>query len=163
LDAIPKTWKTNTDNLYITNLDELCKKNTKPTKFAYTPGNILIKQFSTKPIISITKWNNLIPEINLNWEHQYQSIQSTTTDTKLKMLQFKILHRTVATNYNLNKRKITPTPTCTFCDAQETIHHLFFNCPVVKPILNLLKRLVDYKTNMTVINQDIYIAPFSMV
>jgi hypothetical protein len=45
--------------------------------------------------------------------------------------------------------KIKPTPICTFCDAQETIHHLVFNCPVVKPILSLLKRLVDYETNMT--------------
>ena len=35
-------------------LDELCKHNTRPTKFAY---NILIKQIATYPTSSTTKWN----------------------------------------------------------------------------------------------------------
>lgn len=46
-----------------------------------------------------------------------------------------VLSNSVATNLNLAKRRVLPSPTCTFCNqSQESTEHLFFHCPWVKVV-----------------------------
>ena len=45
------------------------------------------------------------------------------------------------TRDNLNKRKKVEDLTCLFCEEQETVHHLFFDCVVVKQLWSVLANI----------------------
>ena len=60
-----------------------------------------------------------------------------TNESKLRIFQFKLLHRKLATNCFLFKIGIVANDQCTFCKASsETLLHLFWDCPVVKSFWN---------------------------
>ena len=81
------------------------------------------------------KWSN---ELNFNLaETNITAINLlpvlSTTDCKLRWFQYKIIHRSTATNIVLEKMKISETDLCTFCKKEkETIIHLFCQCDFVK-------------------------------
>ncbi len=75
--------------------------------------------------------------IELNFLKPYYSAQyeALSRDTSLRALQFKIMHRIVATNRLLFKIKISPYDLCSFCFTfSETIEHIFWECTIVKNI-----------------------------
>ena len=72
---------------------------------------------------------------------------STTKDQKLRLLQYKINLRRVATNSFLEKIKIKPSAMCTFCNKEtETIEHLFYQCDHSKNLIQFLKIKVNHNT-----------------
>ena len=88
------------------------------------------------------------------WELIYSLPHLCTANNEVKELQFKILHRYVATNkllYSMNK---VDTPRCTFCNIQiETLYHLFFECTILKCIWHhisvVCSRLCDTVIHLT--------------
>ena len=59
----------------------------------------------------------------------YNSIFTTTIDSKLRNFQYKYLMRIVTTNKLLLKYKIKNSNTCEICNMYvETIKHLFWEC-----------------------------------
>ena len=69
--------------------------------------------------------------LNFNWRSIYLLPRKCTLSTKLRNFQFKFLHRRIATNSFLFKIKFSDTDLCCFCqNAQETLIHLFWDCPV---------------------------------
>ena len=77
-----------TDNLFSS--EKVCK----------TFYQILIKRKTSSPVKSQGKWlaEDLFPNVQVNWENTYQLPFLCTTETKLRVFQFKFLHRRVATN-----------------------------------------------------------------
>ena len=62
----------------------------------------------------------------MNWENTYQLPFLFTMETKLRVFQFKFLHRKIATNDFLLKIGKKETDSCSFCaDSPET---LFWDC-----------------------------------
>ena len=60
-----------------------------------------------------------------------------TNESKLRVFQFKLLHRKVATNYFLLKIGIKSNDQYSFCkETSEIILHLFWECPFVKSFWN---------------------------
>ena len=56
-----------------------------------------------------------------------------TNESKLRVFQFKFLHRKLATNCFLLKTGVESNDQCSFCkESSETILHLFWKCPLVK-------------------------------
>jgi hypothetical protein len=56
----------------------------------------------------------------------------STQETRLRLLQWKIIHNIYATNIMLNKMKVTDTNKCSHCtDKVDFIEHFFFDCPLV--------------------------------
>ena len=54
---------------------------------------------------------------------------AVTTEVKLSVFQFKLIHNIVSTNSLLYKMKIIDSPTCPFCpDTEQSIVHLFVRC-----------------------------------
>lgn len=99
-----------------------------------------LKVNKCEPICKI-KWINIIKEhVNENdWGTIFASPFQTTIDTSLQWFQYRIIHRTIATNYFLNKIQYTDNPNCTFCNINtETIEHLFWECTYVQQLLNTL-------------------------
>ena len=71
-------------------------------------------------------------------------------NSHLQNFQFKLLHRIIPNNSFLYKIKLKNTNLCTFCKIHnETIEHLFFDCPVKQSFLKLLsKQLIQYYKNL---------------
>ena len=78
------------------------------------------------------KWlseDAVIGNLEVNRENTYRLPFLCTTETKLRVFQFKFLHRWVATNDFLHKIGIKEVDSCSFCnDSTETLVHLFSYC-----------------------------------
>ena len=147
INCIPQQWKT--DNLGNRQIGtsqstlQAIKKLQKPSKHLY---QILIKKKGVLPENSKTKWNDSLDK-SLDWIHIFTAPGKTTNDNKLKMLQFKISHRRIATNKFLGTIGIKNSQQCTFCKTKiETIEHLFFECDFVQAILSFIKTRINFHT-----------------
>ena len=97
-------------------------------KFIY---NMLIKSASVT-LVCIEKWKQQCA-YQLRWNSVFGKIAKTTTDTQLKWFQTRLLYRILPTQKYLYLLKIVDSPLCTFCNGeQETIIHLFWDCPFVQ-------------------------------
>ena len=91
------------------------------------------------------KWNNIFG--SLDWHTIYSSFKRSTSDTKLKWFQYRILCRILTTNDYLYKRKVNDSDRCTFCKTEkETIRHLLWDCTYSE---TFWKRVLDWITNNT--------------
>jgi hypothetical protein len=145
--AIPKTWKTQIrnqgkklDNIKHPVLNKI-QKLAKPNRYAYTN---LITKIVTNPTISQGKWTEYL-ETNIEsdtWENIFLIPYLCTQETKLRAMQFNILHCVLPTNAFLFRAKLKNTPNCSFCHIQkETIEHLFWDCIKIK---NIWLQLADF-------------------
>ena len=113
----------------------------KPSQAAY---KILITKKCTRPEKSQNKWIKdcgLVDVENLDWESIYLLPRICTLSTKLRNFQFKFLHRRIATNSFLFKIKLSESNLCCFCQsAQETLLHLFWECPITEAFWNSVQQ-----------------------
>ena len=72
---------------------------------------------------------HIFSNVQVNWENTYQLPFLYTRETKLRVFQFKFLHRRVATNdflLNIGKKE---TDSCSFyAGSPETLTHRFWHC-----------------------------------
>ena len=115
--------------------------------------NILTSE--TKPCAA-SFW---LKKLNVQLTNRYwSSVFTATKETRLRVLQWKILHNIYPTNILLTKIGLKDTETCTACTSgdKDYIEHFFYECNEIKPIWRLvesaIKETVD--TNIT-INQTI--------
>ena len=66
----------------------------------------------------------------IDWKAAYRLPFECTKISKLRVFQFKLLHRRLATNDFLKKKiKLRDNDLCNFCQIEEeTLIHLFWNC-----------------------------------
>jgi hypothetical protein len=65
-------------------------------------------------------------------DRSFKHLWKSKIPLKIKIWLWLIWHNAIATKDNLLKRNWTGNPTCQFCNAQETINHLFFGCSAAK-------------------------------
>ena len=132
-----------------------------PVPFIATPKcQILVKRKTSSPVKSQGKWlaEDLFSNVQVNWENTYQLPFLCTTETKLRVFQFKFLHRRVATNDFLLKIGKKETDSCSFCaGSPETLTHLFWHCRSTQSFWNNVSQWTSENLDLTNLN----IAPFS--
>ena len=70
---------------------------------------------------------------HLNWKDIYSLPYQVALDTKSREIQYKLLHRYLATNDFLNKIGISSLPRCSLCDgADESLEHQFVSCLITQ-------------------------------
>ena len=137
-----------TDNLFSS--EKVCK----------TFYQILVKRKTSSPAKSQGKWlaEDLFSNIQVNWENTYQLPFLCTTETKLRVFQFKFLHRRVATNDFLLKIGKKETDSCSFCaGSPETLTHLFWHCRSTQTFWDNVSQWTSEELDLTNLN----IPPFS--
>lgn len=81
---------------------------------------------------SRVKWlseKDIVENSTPNWRNAYYLPFLCTTETRLRVFQFKFLHRRIATNDLLSKIGIKQVDSFSFCgETTETLVHLFWNC-----------------------------------
>lgn len=63
---------------------------------------------------------------------------------KIKIFMWFLYKKVILTKDNLAKRNWNGCKKCTFCDADESINHLFFDCPFTR----LIWRTIQYTFNI---------------
>ena len=98
---------------------------------------------------------HIFSNVQVNWENTYQLPFLYTRETKLRVFQFKFLHRRVATTDFVLKRK---TDSCSFCaGSPETLTHLFWHCRPTQTFWNNVSQWTSEELDLTNLN----IIPFS--
>ena len=121
------------------NLEELTppcvqeKLSTMNRKFFYeightteTPYNFWLRKYQL--VISQGYWN-IAPECN--------------KETRLRVLQWKILHNIWPTNIMLKKMGIKQTENCSWCGVKDFSEHFFFSCTALKGLWQLIKSKIE--------------------
>ena len=65
-----------------------------------------------------------------------------TKETKLQILQWKILHNIYPTAILLQKMHIRPNANCDTCDTLDTLEHFFFDCLQTKPLWHEVELII---------------------
>lgn len=67
------------------------------------------------------------------------------SDSASKYFAYRLIHRLITTNVLRHKYDSTISPSCAFCNnAEESVIHLFWSCPIVKKLWKALERWVNY-------------------
>ena len=77
----------------------------------------------------------------------FRNIKKCTNHAKLRSFQIRLLNNAIITKKELKKWNIVSNDNCHFCNsAQETVIHLFYECPNAK---YCLKKVVEYTNKRT--------------
>ena len=99
-----------------------------------------------KDITGFNRWSKVINFSKEDWLKSFTILKSTTSDTKLRWLQYRILHYIITTNRSVSKFIIGQDSNCSFCGAHsETIMHLFWTCKFVQRFWNDISFLINKK------------------
>ena len=99
-----------------------------------------------KEMTGFQRWSKITDFSNEAWLASFQLLKNTTSDTKLRWLQYRILHYIITTNRSVSKFIIGQDSNCSFCGAHsETIKHLFWQCRLVQHFWNDLSSLINKK------------------
>ena len=116
---------------------------------------------ASKPLQSQQKWlaeRDLVGNSTVNWRNAYYLPFHCTRETKLRVFQFKFLHRRIATNDFLCKISIKQVDSCSFCgESTETLVHLFWNCKYTQAFW---KKVLEWISQKIVNLKDSVFSPF---
>ena len=129
-------------------LEEIFTKK-KCTKITYSA---ILQTVASKPKKTQSRWSmdlsGYLP--NIDWKSTYKLQFSCTVQTKLQSFQYRILHRTLATNTLLVKIGILNVDNCTFClSSSESTVHLFWHCNLTQSIYKSLAVWITESTGIT--------------
>ena len=107
--------------------------------------------------ISIDENEHLLPYYNryrekvdelatyLEYKLLFNRLYKCVKDTKLRNFQYRLLLGKVFTNTMLCKWKIKMSMSCDFCEDIQTVKHLFWECPKVRPLWAYINTFVPSK------------------
>ena len=87
--------------------------------------------------------NEIVPNIESVWNRKYNTIFQrqhwltpylSTSEVRLLVLQWKILHDIYPTGLQLKKMKIKDSDDCFLCNKKDTLFHFFFECSAVSSL-----------------------------
>ena len=108
-------------------------RNDITVKFIY---NIFMEHIIYPPIV-VRKYPSIAFDVNV-----WPNIHNNFVDGNLRDLAWRVAHNILPTNDLLYRRRIRKSFICPLCSMQrETIAHLFIECPVVRPVWDLMQYL----------------------
>ena len=96
------------------------------------------KMFSTKSV-----YEHLTKESSRN---QFKHIRKARIPYKIKNFLWLVENNAILTKDNLLRRRWVDDPTCYLCLENETIQHLFFQCPVARIIWGIMGSCIGTNT-----------------
>ena len=94
--------------------------------------NILIQRKFVEPLASLILSRQGVDSSKLS--AIYVLPFKIAIETKLSILQFKIIHNILQHGVFLHKMKIVNSPLCMHCDCLETLSHMLVNCIVIQKL-----------------------------
>ena len=72
-------------------------------------------------------------------------------EIKLKEFNFKLLHGILPCNLNLYRWKLKTNDSCDVCGQPQTLEHLIWSCPYVRPLWNIIENVCGVSLNYPMI------------
>ena len=121
----------------------------------------LVQNKASIPLQSQEKWlseKDIVGHSTVNWRNAYYLPFRCTRETKLRVFQFKFLHRRIATNEFLCKIGIQEVDSCSvYEETTETLVHLFWNCQQTQAFW---KKLLEWMSQKIVNLKDLVFSAF---
>lgn len=109
----------------------------------------ILNRNDDKPTSQI-KWENIYDIEEETWKTIYFSPFKLSIGTKLQWFQTKINHRILPTKKFLYTIKFIQSPNCAFCNQEETISHMLWDCQDTQSLIREFSRwLNDRNINLT--------------
>ena len=109
-------------------------KSKKEGKDFYT----ILNQNLEKPT-SQHKWNNVYNIEEETWKAIYSFPFKLSLGTKMQWFQTRINHRILPTKKYLYNMKYVPSPRCNFCQEEEAMNHMLWQCQESQNLLREFK------------------------
>jgi hypothetical protein len=91
-------------------------------------------RFSVKSVYNALIVNDSGPYHKKNWKGKLPA--------KIKIFLWLILNNAILTKDNMLRRKWVGSPTCYFCNQEESVSHLFFQCSTVKAVWAIIAQCI---------------------
>ena len=125
-----------------------------------------VSQFSTKSVrINLVKKREKIPGSVSFWRRKFIDVDimpyfkllyACTKETRLRTLQWKILHNIYPTNILLYKMGKVNSSNCNFCGVRDFIEHFFCDCMQVRGIWRLAEDRIELLIGARFVLSDIH-------
>ena len=112
-----------------------------------------VSQFSTKSVrINLVKKREKTPGSVSFWRRKFHDVDvmpyfallyNCTRETRLRTLQWKILHNIYPTNILLYKMGKTNSSDCNYCGVRDFIEHFFCDCIIVRRLWLVLEEKIE--------------------
>lgn len=107
----------------------------------------IYKEFIKKkvPIRGLKTWEKFLNKPLIK-NKIFENLQRNIKDTKLKWLQYRILHNILTTNKSVAKYDLDKSEKCSFCEKYpESIEHLFWKCKHIRKLWSKLEHFLTEK------------------
>ena len=152
INALPPAWR---DPAIIDNLDPAEPTFRDQRLSSLTAKDIrlsLVKDRTCMPCC-VNFWERKFPNIKIN-KDTFMRVFSATTETRLRVLHWKITNNIYPTNILLHKMGISGTSNC-LCGERDYIEHFFCTCPRVKPLWDTVQHKIrDHMGINTVLSTE---------
>lgn len=82
------------------------------------------------------RWSEGVDNIKIDNEQEWQQICertfSSSRETKLQSLQYKLINRVIPCGVHLKQLRIRETDLCPLCDQRDSVVHFFYKCQKVQ-------------------------------
>jgi len=161
IKSIPKEWHiklsmSKTEDIEDYNIENLWEKvedAKRPSKLIY---NACIAGKLEKPSKPIQRWNDTLGE-NLEADTYIESVENTrkiTINNKLRSFNYNFLMRNVSYGGRLYKLLIADTPQCQLCNIEETLLHMYWECPNTQRLWERLKSKLEEEVGIYLPNNN---------
>ena len=115
----------------------------------------IVENIDVKPRC-INMW---MQKYNHNIDEYTWKTMNITKETRLKALQWKIIHNIYPTNIMLHKMGISPSENCSFCNVKDYVEHFFYKCKQICKIWKHTELLMSSKIgkHITITEKDVII------
>ena len=105
----------------------------KITSVVDLPGmNVILWKFGNKSSFTVKSVYNALSTNDVGPYHK--KIWKGKIPAKIKIFLWLVMNNAILTKDNLIRRKWAGNPTCHFCDKEESISHLLFQCSTAKAV-----------------------------
>jgi endonuclease/exonuclease/phosphatase family metal-dependent hydrolase len=142
IHSIPKQWKPKLKNqtslILKTVIENHCcikiNNSYRPLEEISTKDiyQYILDKDKIKPPTSQNRWIELYDDMDVDenfWKLIYETPFTLSKNSKVLMVQYKLIHRILAVNHNLKKWKRIDNSACKLCGDEDTIEHFIFHCP----------------------------------
>ena len=147
-NAIPKLWLEWISKGEKGTVEDICQATRFNNKPRYIKNILAAQKDHVSPRSQEFWWRKL--KVDLDKE-TWTRAANTTKETRLRVLQWKIMHNIYPTNILLNKMKVKDTDNCSYCkDKKDYIEHFFCSCPVTADFWKQIEQKILIDTNIQI-------------
>ena len=138
-NALPLSWKTPQVDDWVINEPTFCNEKLSQLCTKSIRSNLVKKR--EKAPHSVVFWRRKFPDIDIM--PYFKILYESTRETRLKTLQWKLLHNIYPTNILLYKMGKVDSSNCNYCAVRDYVEHFFCECIVVRQIWQLAEQKIE--------------------